>query len=81
MSTSTGTIKRASWEALVGWTDNHGFKETFLGDAGSNQESNYSYTVQAVGGQPLLYQMKPVGGGGGVGGMTYDLFITVEQLQ
>lgn len=82
MTTSTGTTN-AYWDIEAGWTDNHGFKKgAFLGAASQNQASTYpGILVQDLAGQPLLYQTILHGGGKGSGGMTYDLYITVEQLQ
>lgn len=80
-STSGGTNKRAYWATFFGWTDVHGAKQMPLANTYPNGSSSISMLVQAVAGQPLLYQVKPVGGGGGVVGMTYDLLITIEQLQ
>jgi hypothetical protein len=81
ISTSPGTNKRATWTIYLGWTDLHGAKETPFISAGQNGDSSGNIMVQAVGGQPLLYQVKPMGGGGGVGGMTYDILVAVEQIQ
>lgn len=81
MTTSTGTTD-AYWTIEVGWTDNRGFKKGYLGGASQNAASIYPpFLVQATAGQPLLYQILLHGGGKGSGGMTYDLYITVEQLQ
>jgi len=81
ITTSSGSNKRAEWVTFAGWTDAHGAKQLGLVSATQNSSMGQGLVVQGVGGQPLLYQSKPAGGGGGVGGMTYDLFITVEQLQ
>jgi hypothetical protein len=81
MSTSTGTIKRASWVAFVGWTDEHRVQEVGIASAAPNGWGSQSYVIREVAGQPMLYQTKLSAGGNGNGGMTYDLFFTVEQLQ
>ena len=81
ISTSPGTNQRATWTTYLGWTDLHGVKEAPFISAAQNADASANIVVQDVGGQPLLYQVKPVGGGGGVGGMTYDLLVTVEQIQ
>jgi hypothetical protein len=80
LSTSTGTNKNVEWLAYVGWTDANGAKIT---DAGAlqNKSAGLNFVVQDIGGQPLLYQTRLYGGGGGNGGMTYNLSIIVEQLQ
>jgi hypothetical protein len=77
MSASTGP-KNAEWELFVSWTDDLGLKFSVL-DARENGFNDLSLVVQAVGGQPLLYQTGHTRGG--LREMTYNLFITVEQLE
>lgn len=79
MRTSTGTNQRASWQLTLGWTDELG---TNVSGSSIGPDSFLPITlvVRDIGGQPLAYSVKPHGGGQGVG-MTYDLFVTVEQVQ
>ena len=82
VSTSAGTNSSAEWAVYLGWTDNHGPKQLLYGATHQNASDAASpITVQDVAGQPLLYQTVLYGGGQGSGGMTYDLFLVVEQLQ
>jgi hypothetical protein len=62
---------------FVGWTDELGAKKgVAVANQGSSNAQYATFVVQDIGGQPLLYQTKPI-----EGGMTYNLLITVEQLQ
>ncbi len=81
ISTSNGTNKNATWEAFEGWTDDIGPRQGGFIFAVPNIDSSSTWVAQAVAGQPLLYQTKLYRTLGGSGGMTYNLFITVEQLQ
>lgn len=81
MSTSTGSVKRAVWTLYLGSTGDNGSHRYGTGSGpGADNAYNATFVTQDIGGQPLLYQTK-LGGGGGSGGMTYNLYITVEQLQ
>jgi hypothetical protein len=82
MSTSPGTVKRAVWGFYLGSTGDNGARQYATGSGPSSDNGyNATFVTQDVGGQPLFYQTKLTAGGNGNGGMTYNLYITVEQLQ
>jgi hypothetical protein len=81
MTTSDGTVKRAYWELSLGWTDNLATRSALALDVFPNGVAGATQLQSTVAGQPLTYTVKPHGGGGGVGGMTYNLRLILEQLQ
>jgi hypothetical protein len=81
LSTTASTNKGAYCAVFAGWTDENGSRKWQSQANQNNSNAGYSssFVVRDLGGQPLLYQTKPNQGQGT--GMTYELFITVEQLQ
>lgn len=80
LSTTASTNKGARWSILTGWTDENGFRYGY-GDAfsGGSDANTATSVARDLAGQPLLYSTRLYQTGGTP--MTYNLFITVEQLQ
>jgi hypothetical protein len=81
MNTSNGSVPGAYWEMSTGWTDSLATRSAIAVDVFPNGVAGAALVQQDIAGQPLTYTVKPHGGGGGVGGMTYNLLVIVEQLQ
>jgi hypothetical protein len=73
-------MKKAYWKFVFGWTD--GVKaRTIVGSVYTNGWSALwaPIIVRAMAGQPIAYSVRP--GPGNNGASSYDLYITVEQIQ
>ncbi len=80
LSASASTSKSAYTYVLVGWTDENGPRKTGSQAYQNNSNAEFTnFTLRDLAGQPLLYQTLYVPSKGT--GMTYNLYITVEQLQ
>jgi hypothetical protein len=70
----------ANWDLLLTWTDDNGvMKATTQAWQHIPNAANATFVVQDVGGQPLFYKTRSEDGASH--GLTYNLFIVVEQLQ
>jgi hypothetical protein len=81
LSTSASTNKNAYCWVFAGWTDENGLRKWGENPNQNSSTAGYdsTFVVRDLGGQPLFYQTAPHQGAGT--GMTYNLFIVVEQLQ
>jgi hypothetical protein len=75
----SSAIKGSVWGVSFNWTDDvkpHS-SGNYVAYAGAS--STYTFVMRAVAGQPITYAVTE--GNGNPGGTTFDLFVTVEQLQ
>jgi len=79
-TTKLGSVSGGFWKFIFGWTDPLK-PRTISGQVSDNGWSTLwaPITIRDVAGQPIAYSVKP--GGGNPGLTSYNLFITVEQLQ
>jgi hypothetical protein len=68
------------WDVLLRWTDDNGMMQAASGHTTERSSNAFMATavVQDLGGEPIRYKTTP---GGEARGQSYNLFITVEQLQ
>ena len=78
VTASHGNSNNAEWFVYLGWTDDLGAKSwTLNAYENTSNAPNTTFAVEDIAGQPIFYRTKSVRGAG----VTYSLFITVEQLQ
>jgi len=70
----TGTL----WDLSFKYTDDLKARNTPVWQVHGGQIADFTYIFREVAGQPITYT---VAGGNNPPGASYDLFITVEQLQ
>jgi hypothetical protein len=92
MAMTTPGLAQANWELNLSWTDEAGVESNLYTELGAKQipPSDYAYPrfvpgitppslqIEAIAGTPINYV---VGGSTFGDGGTYELFISVEQLQ
>lgn len=72
-------VKGSVWGVTFAWTDDLKTNSSGLFQVAAGNASTYTYNMRGVAGQPITYAISR--GQGNPGGNTYNIFISVVQIQ